>query len=88
VAEKYQRAAASVVQRRLAQAGIRLAMVLNDAAKAAQSTKTTAAPPNLPLASTPMNLPFCGSTPISCEDRRPGQHWHQDKRRARLSPAV
>jgi len=37
VGEKYQDAAAPVVQKRLAQAGIRLAMVLNDAAKTAQS---------------------------------------------------
>jgi hypothetical protein len=69
VAEKYQRAAASVVEKRLAQAGIRLAMVLNDAAKAAQSTKNTAAPPNLPLALLSMSLPFCGSTPIARKDR-------------------
>jgi len=38
VGEKYQEAAAHVIQKRMAQAGIRLAMVLNDAVKATQST--------------------------------------------------
>ena len=36
--EKYQQAAALVVERRIAQAGVRLAMILNDALKAAQQT--------------------------------------------------
>jgi len=39
VGEKYQKAAAPVVERRIAQAGIRLAMILNDAVNAARKTQ-------------------------------------------------